>query len=143
MYSYASADSSGLPHSSHSVTVSGSDGSRIEVSTSTNGTCATIPYTDDGARLATAPISSPPADPPRATILSAVVKPELTRNVAHAMKSVNVLRLCMSLPSSYQRRPSSPPPRTCATAKANPLSKRDSRAMENQGSMLASYAPYP
>ena len=32
MYAYTSADSSGLPHSSHSVTVSGSDGSRIEFS---------------------------------------------------------------------------------------------------------------
>src|SRR5262245_56252915 len=101
MYPYASADSSGLPHSSHSVTVSGSDGSRIEVSTSTNGTCATIPCTDDGARLATAPMSSPPADPPRATMRDAVVKPD-DRCAAHAMKSVNVLRLCMSLPSSYQ-----------------------------------------
>ena len=37
MYAYTSADSSGLPHSSHSVTVSGSDGSRIVFSASTNG----------------------------------------------------------------------------------------------------------
>ena len=39
MYAYTSADSSGLPHSSHSVTVSGSDGSRIVLSASTKGTC--------------------------------------------------------------------------------------------------------
>ena len=31
MYAYTSGSSSGLPHSSHSVTVSGSDGSRIDV----------------------------------------------------------------------------------------------------------------
>src|ERR1700724_3509038 len=65
MYAYTSGSCSGSPHSSHSVTVSGSDGSRIEFSASTNGTCATIPAKADGARLATAPMSSPPADPPR------------------------------------------------------------------------------
>src|ERR1700744_3416221 len=67
MYAYTSGSCSGSPHSSHSVTVSGSDGSRIELSASTNGTWATIPAKADGARLATAPISSPRAhhNPPR------------------------------------------------------------------------------
>src|ERR1700749_3191634 len=64
MYEYTAGSCSGSPHSSHSVTVSGSDGSRIEFSASTNGTCATIPAKAPGARLATAPISSPPAHPP-------------------------------------------------------------------------------
>src|SRR5579875_2670929 len=66
MYSKTSGSCSGSPHSSHSVTVSGSEGSRIEVSASTNGTCATMPPKSRGAMFATAPISSPPADPPRA-----------------------------------------------------------------------------
>src|SRR5919202_1878780 len=54
MYPYTCGSSSGLPHSSHSVTVSGSDGSRMELSASTKGTCATIPANASGARLATA-----------------------------------------------------------------------------------------
>src|SRR6266702_3777430 len=62
MYAYTSGSCSGSPHSSHSVTVSGSDGSRIVVSASTNGTCATIPAKVSGAMLATAPISRPPAE---------------------------------------------------------------------------------
>ena len=43
MYAYTSASCSGSPHSSHSVTVNGSEGSRIEVSASTNGTSASTP----------------------------------------------------------------------------------------------------
>src|SRR5690606_34414589 len=143
MYAYTSADSSGLPHSSHSVTVSGSDGSSMELSGSTNGTSATMPANSSGAMFATAPMSRPPAEPPRATVRSGEVQPVLARCRAHAMKSVKVLRLASSLPSSYQRRPSSPPPRTCATAKTTPRSSRDSRGIANHGSMLASYDPYP
>ena len=45
----------------------------IEVSGSTNGTTASIPAKRSGARFATAPISSPPAEPPSATIFSGVV----------------------------------------------------------------------
>src|SRR3954447_98683 len=120
MYSYTSADSIGLPHSSHSVTVSGNEGSRIELSGSTNGTCATIPAKSSGARLAIAPISRPPAEPPRATRRSAAVQPFLTSVRAHATKSVKVFRLVSILPSSYQRRPISPPPRTCAIAYTTP-----------------------
>lgn len=40
---------------------------RIEVSGSTNGTTAWIPANSSGARLATAPMSRPPALPPSAT----------------------------------------------------------------------------
>jgi len=57
----------GSPHSSHSVTVSGSSGSSMVVTTSTNGTSATIAAKRSGRRFATAPMSSPPALPPRAT----------------------------------------------------------------------------
>ncbi len=63
MRAYASG-SRGSPHSSHSVTVSGSDGSSIVVTTSTNGTSATIAPKRSGRRFATAPIKSPPALPP-------------------------------------------------------------------------------
>ena len=55
-----------------------------------------------GARLATAPISSPPALPPRATSRSGAVQPALTRCSAQATKSVKVFCLASSLPSSYQ-----------------------------------------
>ena len=64
--------------------------------------------------LATAPISSPPAEPPRADNRSVDVYPASHRWRAQVTKSVNVLRLCSSFPSSYQCRPHSPPPRTCA-----------------------------
>src|SRR5262245_57413008 len=102
MYAYTSADSRGLPHSSHSVAVSGSVGSRIVDNGSTNGTSATSEPNASGARLATAPISNPPAEPPRPVTFSGVVQPALTSSSAQATKSVNVLRLASSLPSSYQ-----------------------------------------
>src|SRR5215468_10482366 len=143
MYRYTWGSSSGLPHSSHSVTVNGSEGSRIELSASTNGTCATMPENASGARLATAPISRPPAEPPRATSRPGEVQPVLARCRAHATKSVNVFLLVSSLPLSYQARPISPPPRMCATANTTPRSTTDNRAMENHGSIDASYEPYP
>src|SRR5919107_201110 len=90
MYWYTSADSSGLPHSSHSVTVSGSDGSRMDVSGSTNGTCATMPAKASGATFAIAPMNRPPAEPPRATSRSAAVHEPLTSARAQATKSVKV-----------------------------------------------------
>ncbi len=104
------------------------------VSTSTNGTCATMPPKACGARFTTAPISRPPADPPRATSRDGAVQPSLTRCSAHATKSVNVFVLRSSFPSSYQRRPISPPPRMCAMAKLNPRSSSESRGMEKLGS---------
>ena len=66
--------------------------------------------------FATAPISRPPAEPPRATSRSALVHDEDTSACAHATKSVNVFFFASILPFSYQRRPISPPPRTCAMA---------------------------
>ena len=98
------------------MTVSGSVGSKMVVSASTKGTWATMPAKASGAMLATAPISSPPAEPPRATSRSAVVQPASARRLAHAMKSVKVFFLCSSLPSSYHARPISPPPLMCAMA---------------------------
>ncbi len=89
---------------------------RIEVSGSTNGTTAWIPANSSGARLATAPMSRPPALPPSATSRSGAVRPESTRCRAQATKSVKVARLNSFLPCSYQSLPISPPPRTCATA---------------------------
>ena len=86
------------------------------VSASTNGTWATTAPKASGARFSAAPTSRPPAEPPRATSRRGDVQPSLTRCRAHATKSVNVLILCSILPSSYHRRPSSPPPRMCAIA---------------------------
>src|ERR1700743_566758 len=57
----SSALSIGLPHSGHSGGVSGSVSSSMVLSTSTNGTSATMPANNSPARLATAPISNPPA----------------------------------------------------------------------------------
>src|SRR3984957_2901247 len=135
MYSYTAGSCSGSPHSSHSVTVSGRDGSRIEFSASTKGTCATMPAKADGARLATAPISSPPADPPRATSREADVQPAETRCSADATKSVNVFRLVSIFPLSYQGRPISPPPLMWAIANTNPRSRSESREIEKLGSI--------
>src|SRR3979490_961138 len=54
----------GLPHSGHSGGVSGRVSSSMVLSTSTNGTSATMPANNSPERLATAPISIPPALPP-------------------------------------------------------------------------------
>ena len=69
------AGSRGSPHSSHSVMVSGMDGSSIVVTTSTNGTSATTARHRSGAMENTAPWSSPPADRPRETIRSGAAQP--------------------------------------------------------------------
>ena len=58
----------GSPHSSHSVTVSGNDGSLIVLTTSTNGTSAMAPANRVGAIVMHAPTASPPALAPRITI---------------------------------------------------------------------------
>ena len=55
---------------------------------------------------------------------------EVSREPRAATKSVNVLRLCSFLPCSYQSRPISPPPRTCAMANPAPRSSRESRGLE-------------
>ena len=47
---------------------------------------------------------------------------------------VNKISLIMPLPSSYQRRPISPPPRTWAIAKPMPRSSSESREMVKKGS---------
>src|SRR6516162_8082002 len=93
MYAYTCGSCSGSPHSSHSVTVSGSDGSRIVFSASTNGTCVTMPPNVPGDMLAIAPMSSPPAEPPRAISRGADVQPDRCRCSAQAMKSVKVFFL--------------------------------------------------
>src|SRR6267154_1048322 len=64
MYWYTSADCTGLPHSSHSITVSGRLGSRMVFSASTKGTSAMMPRKADGARFAAAgdePVGGGPA----------------------------------------------------------------------------------
>ena len=105
---------------------------------STKGTSATMARNSSGARLATAPISRPPALPPRATRRSGAVHPSPTRVRAQATKSVKVLGLAASFPSSYQWRPISPPPRTWAMAKTKPRSRRLSRSDEKVGSIETS-----
>ena len=58
----------GSPHSGKSLAVSGSVSSSMVLSASTNGTRAIMPANRSGRILATAPISRPPAESPRATI---------------------------------------------------------------------------
>src|SRR5450759_2009484 len=58
--------SRGLPHCSHSCAVSGMDASSMVLMTSTKGTSATMVRRRSGRRLATTPITSPPALPPLA-----------------------------------------------------------------------------
>ena len=88
--------------------------------------------------LATAPISRPPAEPPIAAIRAGSTQPDSASQSVAAMKSVNVFFLCSFLPSSYQCRPSSPPPRMCAITNTMPRSSSESRAMPKPGSMLIS-----
>ena len=61
--------------------------------------------------FATAPTRRPPALPPSPASRSLSTHPESRRKSAQAMKSVNVFFLFSILPSSYQARPISPPPR--------------------------------
>ena len=51
------------------------------------------------------------------------------------MKSVNVLIFLSILPSSYHRRPISPPPRMCAIANTKPRSSSEIREIEKLGSI--------
>src|ERR1700693_5939811 len=69
----------GLPHSGHSGGVSGRVSSSMVLSTSTNGTSATMPANNSPARLATAPIRMQPAVPPCAATVSHVVVLDLRR----------------------------------------------------------------
>ena len=121
--------------------VSGMDGSSMVVTTSTNGTSATTARHRPGAIAYTAPCSSPPADRPRDTIRPPSAHPSAASMSATATKSVNVLRFRVSRPSSHQRRPPSPPPRTCATAYVKPRSSRLGVSTLNSGHEQASYAP--
>ena len=138
MYAYTSGSVIGLPHSSHSSAESGSSGSRMVVRASTNGTAATIAAYFSGARLATAPISSPPAEPPMAAIRAGSTQPDCASQSVAAMKSVKVFFFCSFLPVSYQCRPSSPPPRMWAITNTMPRSSSESRGMPKPGSMLIS-----
>src|SRR3954447_13227423 len=131
----------GSPHSPHSVTVRGSEGSLIVVTTSTNGTSATAALNCSGAIVTHAPTSKPPALPPRIATRSRSATPTSTRWAQAASVSVNVLRLASSLPSRYQPRPSSPPPRGWTSAHVPPRSSHDRRATETPGGTAASSEP--
>ena len=72
MYSYCSRIF-GLPHSSNSPTVRGSDSSSMVLITSTKGTRSTAAAQQSGRRLSTAPMSRPPALPPSMTSRSGAV----------------------------------------------------------------------
>src|SRR5690606_27793464 len=109
--------------------------------TSTNGTAAMTPFHSSGAILITAPIRSPPALPPSAYTCPLDVYLLAIKYLAQSIKSVKVLIFFISLPSSYQWRPISSPPRTWAMAYINPLFNKDNLAAENVGSIEAPYDP--
>ncbi len=111
------------------------------VTTSTNGTSATTMRNRSGRMLTQAPTSNPPALPPEITSWSGLVRPAATRWSAQAMKSVNVFFFFSSLPSSYQARPISSPPRTWAMAKTKPRSSRLRRLPRKAASIEAPYEP--
>src|SRR6266403_1525093 len=92
----------GLPHSGHSGGVNGKESSSMVLSTSTNGTSATMPLNNSPARLATAPISMPPALPPWPTMRFAPVYLASINARADAAKSSKVLVFLSRLPSRYQ-----------------------------------------
>ena len=58
--------------------------------------------------------------------------PSSTSARPQATRSSKVLGLAASFPSSYQRRPISPPPRTWPMAKAQPRSSKESRSDEKR-----------
>ena len=112
----SAALSIGLPHSGHSGGVSGKVSSSMVLSTSTNGTSATMPANNSPARLATAPISMPPALPPWPTIRFGPVYLAAINARALAEKSSKLLVFFSRLPSRYQPQPLSEPPLMCAIA---------------------------
>lgn len=61
---------------------------------------------------------------------------------ATATKSVKVFFFLRNLPSSYQWRPMSPPPRMCAIANVKPRSIKLSLLRLKPGSFETSYDPY-
>ena len=126
MRAYA-AGSCGSPHSSHSVIVSGSVGIEHrgddvdERHLGDDRREQVGPEVRDRAHEQTARAPAAGDEPRRRRVARVAI-----RVSAHAMKSVNVLALCSRRPSSYQPRPSSPPPRTCAIANTKPRSSSDS-----------------
>jgi len=86
------------------------------LSTSTNGTSATMPANNSPARLATAPISMPPALAPWPTMRFALVYFADINARPEAAKSSKLLVFFSRLPSRYQPQPLSVPPRICAMA---------------------------
>ena len=115
MYAYCSL-TFGLPHSSNSPTVRGSDSSSIVLMTSTKGTRAMTAWKRSGRMFVTAPMRSPPAEPPSMTNSSFDVYLSAISASATAMKSVNVFFFDIIRPWSCHFLPRSPPPRMWPTA---------------------------
>src|SRR6476646_5498002 len=117
----------GLPHSGHSPGVSGSVSSSMVLSTSTKGTSATTAPHSSGSEFTTAPISSPPAEPPLISIRPALANFSAIKPFATSTKSLNVLVRLVSLPSKNHLYPRSSPPRIWAVAEADPVRVEDRR----------------
>ena len=100
---------------------------------SSTGTAQTTAAARSGRWVSTAPISSPPFEPPMIASLSRVVTPVSTRWSAQAMKSSKQFCLVCSRPPWCHATPYSPPPRMLAIAKTCPCSSHCSRAGENDG----------
>ena len=79
-------------------------------------------------------MSRPPAEDPSAARRWSATHPEECSHFAQAMKSVNVFFFFRSLPSSYQARPISPPPRTWAKARTTPRWRAETFIGANHGS---------
>ncbi len=118
----------------YSLVVSGRDASSIVLITSTNGTAAMTALNRSGRMLTTAPIKSPPAEPPWIISRSVDVYLFCTRYSATSMKSLNVFIFFIIRPASRHSSPSSPPPRMLASAHIYPRSSRESLLDEKPGS---------
>ena len=144
IYLYTSALCSGSPHSSHSVTVNGNDGSRIDVNASTKGTSASTPAKHSGAIFATAPINRPPAG-------AAIGHRASRRRQTGTLQRTHGINEILKRMLLIEQMPLLIPGTTHLTAAANvrhrikstPRSSMLMRDTENPGSELISYAPYP
>ena len=85
-------------------------------SESITGTAATTARARSGRWVSTAPISSPPLEPPMIASRSRLVIPLRCRWSAQAMKSSKQFCLVASRPAWCHSSPNSPPPRMLATA---------------------------
>src|SRR3984885_13690835 len=95
-----------------------------------------------GRSVSARPTVIPPAEPPCTASRDGVVQPSRTSASQQSMRSRQVLGLESFWPAFHQRRPYSPPPRTCAVAITPPCSRNAIARELKNGEFKIWYEPY-